>query len=95
MDKDKDMVKDKEKTFKPPTVEEVSEYCIERNNQVDPESFIDFYESKGWMVGKNKMKDWKSSLRRAEKWDSIKDKKVTAGRGYQEYKHFDEIEHEL
>lgn len=49
--------------FVPPTVEEVREYCKERNNQVEPQSFIDFYSSKGWMIGKNKMKDWKAAVR--------------------------------
>ena len=49
--------------FKPPTIEEVKAYCQERNNKVNAESFIDFYESKGWMVGKNKMKDWKACVR--------------------------------
>ena len=51
------------KKFKPPTLEEVEEYCNERNNGIDAQRFIDFYESKGWMVGKNKMKDWKASMR--------------------------------
>ena len=57
----------KRKQFKPPTVEEVRDYCYERNNNVDAESFVDFYESKGWMVGKNKMKDWKAAVRTWEK----------------------------
>ena len=55
------------KRFVPPTIEDVREYCIERNNNVDPERFVDFYESKGWMVGKNKMKDWKACVRTWEK----------------------------
>lgn len=49
--------------FKPPTLEEVKEYCWERNNGIDAQSFIDFYSSKGWMIGKNKMKDWKAAIR--------------------------------
>lgn len=53
--------------FIAPTHQEVLEYCIERNNSVDVNKFIDFYESKGWMVGKNKMKDWKASIRTWEK----------------------------
>lgn len=57
----------KTKRFTPPDVEEVRKYCIERNNNVDPESFVDFYESKGWMIGKNKMKDWKSAVRTWER----------------------------
>ena len=53
----------KEKSFKKPTVEEIEIYCRERNNNIDPNEFYDFYESKGWFVGKNKMKDWKASIR--------------------------------
>jgi hypothetical protein len=62
--------------FKPPTVEEVAEYCKERNNKVDVFDFVNFYESKGWMVGKNKMKDWKASVRH---WES--DKKEFTSKG--------------
>ena len=57
----------KSKRFVPPSIEEVKEYCKQRNNKVDPEQFINFYESKGWMVGKNKMKDWKAAVRTWEK----------------------------
>ena len=49
--------------FIPPTVEEVKEYCSERKNKVDAERFVDYYTSNGWCVGKNKMKDWKASVR--------------------------------
>ena len=50
------------KRFVKPTVEEVRAYCQERGNTVDAETFVNFYESKGWMVGKNHMKDWKSAV---------------------------------
>lgn len=53
--------------FKPPTLEEVQAYCRERNNKVDAERFIDYYSSNGWMVGKNKMKDWKAAVRTWER----------------------------
>lgn len=53
----------KERKFKKPTLIEVEEYCKERNNEVDPQKFIDFYESKGWLVGKSPMKDWKACIR--------------------------------
>ena len=53
--------------FRPPTLDEVSEYCRERGNRVDPEKWFDFYASKGWMIGKNKMKDWKAAVRTWEK----------------------------
>ena len=49
--------------FTPPTLNEVTEYCNERNNGIDPEYFIDFYTTKDWKVGKNKMKDWKAAIR--------------------------------
>lgn len=55
------------KKFIPPTLEEVKQYCKERNNAVDAQSFIDFYESKGWMIGKNKMKNWKAAVRTWER----------------------------
>lgn len=57
-----------EKTIKiPPTLEEVEEYCKERNNGIDAQRFIDYYESKGWTVGRSKMKDWKAAVRTWEK----------------------------
>ena len=65
-DKDKNTIK-KRTVFKPPTVDEVRAYCTERNNKIDPQAFIDFYESKGWMIGANKMKDWKAAVRTWEK----------------------------
>ena len=55
-------IKEKLALFTPPTVEEVAAYCKERGNNVDAEQFIAFYTSKGWMVGKNKMKDWKAAV---------------------------------
>lgn len=72
-DNDTDIVKEKEskkksadkphRSFVPPTVEQVREYCQERKRGVDPQAFVDFYASKGWFVGKNKMKDWKAAVR--------------------------------
>lgn len=53
--------------FTPPSVEEVRAYCFERGNNVDPERFVDFYESKGWTVGKNRMRDWKAAVRNWER----------------------------
>lgn len=57
----------KRKNFVKPTLEEISTYCQERKNSVNPAKFFDFYESKGWLVGKNKMKDWQASVRTWEK----------------------------
>lgn len=53
--------------FQKPTLEEISLYCRERNNNVDPEQFFNFYESNGWKVGKNPMRDWKAAIHTWEK----------------------------
>jgi hypothetical protein len=49
--------------FIPPSVQEVQEYAKTRGLNLDAERFVDFYETKGWMVGKNKMKDWQAAVR--------------------------------
>ena len=49
--------------FQKPSLDEIIVYCQERGNQVDPEKFFNFYESKGWVVGKSPMKDWKAAVR--------------------------------
>lgn len=59
----KDIGKTKKRTFSPPTVEEVGAYILEKNYSVNPETFVNFYESKGWYVGKNKMKNWQAAVR--------------------------------
>jgi len=51
------------KYFNKPKIEEIENYCLERNNNIDAYSFFNYYESKGWMIGKNKMKDWKAAVR--------------------------------
>ena len=48
--------------FKKPTLDEVKNYCILRNNNIDAEAFIAYYESKGWTVGSGKMKNWKAAV---------------------------------
>lgn len=53
--------------FIPPNIDQVIEYCGERNNGVDPERWHDHYTANGWMVGKTKMKDWKAAVRTWEK----------------------------
>lgn len=62
------------KRFVKPTLVEVQEYCKERNNNIDAQYFIDYYESNGWKVGKNAMKDWKAAVRTWEKNDFGKGK---------------------
>jgi len=61
--------------FQKPTVEEVRAYCTERQNGVDAQRFFDYYESNGWKVGKNNMKDWKASVRTWERRESAGPKK--------------------
>ena len=66
----------KEKRFAPPTREEVAAYCAEKGYKVDADRFVDFYESKGWYVGKNKMKNWQAAVRnwaRGDKQDMAAD----------------------
>jgi hypothetical protein len=58
--------------FKKPAIKEIQQYCQDRNNDVDPQKFYDFYEAKGWMIGKNKMKDWKAAVRTWEKDKKVK-----------------------
>lgn len=73
-----------QKNFVPPSVEEVRTYCFSRRNGVDPERFVDFYSAKGWMVGKNKMKDWKACVRtweRREKGEGYGKQDVAADDG--------------
>lgn len=55
--------KKKENKFSQPSLLDVKNYCDERNNGVDAEQFINFYEAKGWFIGKNRMKDWRAAVR--------------------------------
>ena len=64
---DKNIKNTKYKAFSEPDLEEVSQYCISRNNSINAQVFIDHYTANGWMVGKNKMKDWKAAVRT---WES-------------------------
>lgn len=57
----------KRKNFKKPTIEEIENYCKERNNNINASQFYDFYEARGWLIGKNKMKDWKAAVRTWER----------------------------
>ena len=58
--------------FKKPTLDDVKNYCILRQNNIDAEAFVDFYESKNWQIGKNKMKDWKACVRTWERREAKK-----------------------
>ena len=78
-DKDNDIVKVKAKVkrFVKPKIEEIMDYCDERQNNVDAEKFYDYYSSNGWRVGKNPMKDWKASVRTWEKNTTQEKEKVS------------------
>ena len=57
----------KRKRFEKPSISDIKQYCIERNNNIDASQFYDYYESNGWKVGKNSMKDWKAAVRTWER----------------------------
>lgn len=64
--------------FTPPTIEEVTTYCKDRSTNVDPNKWHNFYTAKNWMIGKNKMKDWKAAVRTwetketsVERWNKL------------------------
>ena len=57
----------KRKRFEKPTLSEIKQYCIERGNKVDAQHFFDYYESNGWRVGKNSMKNWQAAVRTWER----------------------------
>lgn len=66
-----------QKRFSHPSVEEVKSYCQDQGYAIDPEKFVDYYTSNGWMVGKNHMKDWKATVRNWAKRDKEQEKKNT------------------
>lgn len=68
IDREKKRMSDK---FTPPTISEVSDYCNEKGYSINAERFVDFYASKGWMVGKNKMKDWRAAVRNWASRDKV------------------------
>lgn len=76
-----EQIEQKSKRFKAPTVEEVRAYILEKGYSVDAESFIDYYTSKGWVVGKSPMKDWKAAVRTWNKNHS-KFNNTSTGNGY-------------
>ena len=77
IEKELEIDKDKKSTrFAPPSVADVNDYINEKGYQVDADAFVGFYESNGWMVGKNKMKDWKAAVRTWNGRDRGKSHKV-------------------
>lgn len=84
--KKKDPKGSKEKEyFVPPTLENVSGYCRENGYKVDAQRFIDFYASKGWMVGKNKMKDWRACVRNWARQDQEPSSKIIKTTGFSNF----------
>jgi hypothetical protein len=65
--------KRKEKTFSRPSLDQVTAYCAERGNAVDPKRWLDYYESNGFRVGKNRMVDWQAAVRTWERSDFGRD----------------------
>lgn len=78
------------KRFKKPSIEEIKAYCEERKNGIDAQSFYDFYESKDWMIGKNKMKDFKAAIRTWER----RDKKESAQKPKNKFTDFPQREYD-
>ena len=70
--------------FRPPTLEEVKEYCEERGNQVDPETFLAYYESQNWKKSNGqKVVDWKGCVRTWEARDKAKPPREPPKKAYQ------------
>ena len=76
-----EQIEQKSKRFKTPTAEEVRAYILEKGYSVDAESFVDYYTSKGWVVGKSPMKDWKAAVRTWNK-NHAKFNNTSTGNGY-------------
>jgi len=66
-DINKEKIYIKKKSFKKPSINEIHDYCKDRNNKIDAEKFFDYYESKGWLIGKSPMKNWQAAVRTWEK----------------------------
>ena len=73
--KNKEIIITNKNNNKKPSIEEIKDYCLERNNGIDAEQFYHFYESKDWKIGKEKMKSWKSCI---ITWEKRKQKTTTS-----------------
>lgn len=74
----------KNRRFKKPTIEEIEAYCKERNNNIDPKHFYSYYEARGWLLGKTKMKSWKATVHTWEQRDYKKESSSSATKDYYE-----------
>lgn len=72
--------KQRKPKFTPPSVDEVTRYCEERANNVDPEKFVDHYSANGWVRGKTPIKDWRAAVRT---WEKRGDSATYAGSSYE------------
>lgn len=100
-DKEKEKSKEKDNSviscrrFTPPSLQEVTDYVNSKGYSVDPQAFIDFYESKGWMIGKNKMKSWQSAVGTWER-RSKKDRKSNPFKEFPQNKYdYDSLESKI
>ena len=96
--KGKGEIKDSIGRFTPPSADEVREYARESGYHIDADGFIDFYASKGWMVGKNKMRDWRAAVRNWSRSDRQRQGGATKGNKFN-FKgrdiDYDELERQL
>ena len=99
-DIEKESIKEKDSTvtrrrFAPPSLQEVTDYVNSKGYSVDPQAFIDFYESKGWYIGKNKMKSWQSAVGTWER-RSKKDRKSNPFKEFPQNKYdYDSLESKI
>ena len=92
--------KEKSMRFSPPTRQNVAEYCAEKGySGFDVERFLDYYTSNGWMVGKNKMRDWKAAVRNWARAGTAPKPKNTSGNKFNNFSQrdydYDALEAEL
>lgn len=83
--------KEPTKRFVPPSLEEVKAYIKEKGYTFSAEAFVGYYESNGWMVGKNKMKNWHGACatwqsKRNEEHQSSVSTQVMRNKRYEQYK---------
>lgn len=90
--KDTNVSKEKAQRFIPPTRQEVTTYCVEKGYSIDVERFIDYYTANGWMVGKNKMKDWKACVRN---WNRGQRQGMTTEAQKSKFRDFEQREYDV
>lgn len=90
-DKDKDYLRKAASRFIPPTSDEVFAYCLDKGFDMDADAFIDFYQSKGWKVGSQPMKDWRAAVRNWMRHDNkpqkVKGPKTVNAQQYEQRKY--------